>query len=330
MTAVGVLGLGAVGARLARELLLTNEVERLVVHDAAASRVDGLVNLLGRRVEAAGHARLAREDIDVLVIASPCGTHVEAARRALRRGVSVVSVSDRVAEVRALLALDERAKRKEARLVVGAGFGPGLSCVLAAHAALAFDHVDEIHVAKDGTGGPACARQHHRALGSPSIDWREGSWQRRPGGSGRELVWFPSPVDGADCYRAALPDPLLLQPAFPDARRITARLSATRQDRFTAWLPMLSPPHPEGGVGAVRVEVRGRVDGRRVISVVGAAAQPSDASALVAASATRLVLAGTAGPPGASGLALTVAPRSFLLGLRTRGLHTVEFEGAGA
>ena len=45
----------------------------------------------------------------------------------------------------------------------GAGFAPGLTCVLAAHGAARFDQVDEIHVAKSGTGGPACARQHHRA-----------------------------------------------------------------------------------------------------------------------------------------------------------------------
>ena len=46
--------------------------------------------------------------------------------------------------------------------------------------------------------------------------------------------------------------------------RVTARVAASRRDRLTARLPMLRPPHPEGLIGAVRVEVRGgqgQVDG---------------------------------------------------------------------
>src|SRR3546814_6619520 len=75
-------------------------------------------------------------------------------------------------------------------------------------------------------------------------------------GSGRELCWFPDPIGAEDCYRAELPDAVLLVPHFPLVDRVTARLSATRRDRITAHLPMLRKPHPEGLVGAVRVEVR--------------------------------------------------------------------------
>ena len=87
---------------------------------------------------------------------------------------------------------------------------PGLSCVLAAHLRNHLDRVDEVHVASVGTGGPACARRHHAALTAAAVDWEEGEWRRRRGGSGRELVWFPEPVGGADCYRAGLADPLLV------------------------------------------------------------------------------------------------------------------------
>ena len=72
--------------------------------------------------------------------------------------------------------------------------------------------------------------------------------------------------DGALGFWAALRD------VFPDAVRISARVSANRRDRLTAWLPMLSPPHREGGVGAVRVEVRGDgVDGGRRTLIAGVA-----------------------------------------------------------
>ena len=94
-------------------------------------------------------------------------------------------------------------------------------------------------------------------------------WVRRRGGSGRELLWFPEPVSARDCYRAALADTVLLYAVFQPCKRITSRMSATRRDRFTAGLPMLTPPHREGGIGAVRVEIRGLVVGAKKQSVVG-------------------------------------------------------------
>src|SRR3546814_1708122 len=102
-------------------------------------------------------------------------------------------------------------------------------------------------------------------------------------GSGRELCWFPDPIGAEDCYRAELPDAVLLVPHFPLVDRVTARLSATRRDRITAHLPMLRKPHPEGLVGAVRVEVRGRRDGVQDVNVLGAPDRPAVASGAVAA-----------------------------------------------
>ena len=108
-----------------------------------------------------------------------------------------------------------------------------------------------------GTAGPACAREHHRSLRGWAIGWQDDRWIERPAGSGRELCWFPEPVGARDCYRAEMPDPWLLHRSFEGVDRISARMSATRRDRFTARLPMLSPPHREGGIGALRVEARG-------------------------------------------------------------------------
>ena len=72
---------------------------------------------------------------------------------------------------------------------------------------------------------------------------------------------------------------------------MSARLSATRRDRITARLPMLRPPHPEGTLGAVRVEVRGDRDGAREIEVLGAIDRPAVAAGAVAAVAVTHVLA---------------------------------------
>jgi hypothetical protein len=244
--------------------------------------------------------------------------------------VSVVSVADDVDEVRSLLDLDTVARVNNVAVVIGAGFAPGLTCVLAAHAASLFDRVDEIHVAKAGTGGPACASTHHHALGSSAVDWRDGTWVKRRAGSGRELCWFPDPIGGADCYRAALPDALLLAPAFTGADRITARLAANRRDRVTARFPMLRPPHPEGGLGAVRVEVRGQRGSGRAIQVLGAMDRPAVAAGAVAALASIAAGQRDLRREGAGGLAEMVEPVPFLTELARRGVKAAVFEGAAA
>jgi hypothetical protein len=189
------------------------------------------------------------------------------------------------------------------------------------------ERVDEVHVAKVGTGGPSCARQHHQALAAPALDWRDGDWERRSGGSGRQLFWFPEPVGAVDCYRAALPEPHLLAAAFPDATRLTARMGATRRDRLTARLPMLRRPHPEGELGGVRVEVRGRQGAVLDERVLGAVDRPAVAAGTVAALACRWAVDGRLARTGAGGLASLVEPGPFLTALAERGVKVAVFEG---
>ena len=281
---IAVIGLGAVGARAARQLASTDGVDAVLLRDERPERLDEVAASLGP----VGGRRTGGDHRPARGRRGRAGPPRRAATPTLAGelidlDVPVVSASDAMVDVRALLDLGPDAKARGVPLVVGAGFSPGLTCVLARHAAAELDEVDEVHVARLGTGGPACARQHHRALGGTALDWRDGGWLQRQGGSGRELCWFPDPVGAADCYRAALPDALLLVPAFPGVDRVTARLAATRRDRLTARLPMLRKPHPEGAVGAVRVEVRGRRGSRREIRILGAMDRPAVAAGAVAA-----------------------------------------------
>jgi saccharopine dehydrogenase-like NADP-dependent oxidoreductase len=321
---VGVVGAGAVGARAARQLVSSTAVARVLIDDHDEVRASAVVASLGQDQASLSDSR----DVDVAVLTLPGAQHAERARELLERGVPVVSVADGIDDVRTLLDLDAVARAREVTLVVGAGFSPGLTCVLAAHAAANLDRVDEVHIAKVGTGGPSCAQAHHRALAAEALDWRDGSWVSRRAGSGRELCWFPDPIGGADCYRAALPDALLLEPAFPGVERITARLGANRRDRITAHLPMLRPPHPEGGPGGVRVEVRGRRGTARVVQVLGAMDRPAVAAGTVAAVAAVQAGLRQLRRPGAGGLAELVDPLPFLSDLAQRGVKAAVFEGA--
>ncbi len=324
---LAVVGTGAVGSRAARQIASTDGVTCVQVVDPDADRLAAVAASLGDIAE-----RLAPDaapvGADAVVLASPSGTHVHVAAELLAAGVPIVSVSDSVTDVRALLDLDAEARERGVSIAVGAGFSPGLTCVLARHAAAGFDAVDEIHVARVGTGGPACAREHHRALGGTALDWRDGGWVERPGGSGRELCWFPDPIGGADCYRAALPDALLLVQPFAGVSRITARMAANRRDRLTARIPMLRPPHPEGGPGAVRVEVRGRRGESRDSYILGAMDRPAVAAGAVAAVTAVAAAERRLRRAGAAGLAELVEPVPFLAELARRGVKAAVFVGA--
>jgi saccharopine dehydrogenase-like NADP-dependent oxidoreductase len=319
-----VVGAGAVGARAVRQLVESPEVDEVAIVDTDPVRQAAIVESSGTKAVVGS----PEEPADGVLLAGPCGTHAQVARHHATAGRVVVSTSDAMDDVRALLALDEEATQAGGRVITGAAFSPGYSCVLARHAAASFTRVSEVHVARSGTGGPACARQHHAALNGAALDWRDGGWQERRGGSGRELCWFPDPIGARDCYRAALPDALLVQPLFPDVERVTARLSATRRDRLSAHLPMLRKPHPEGLVGATRVEVRGVRDGVTDALVLGALDRPAVATGATAALALRWALAGRL-PLGAGGLGRIDDPVAFLSELAVVGVKAAVFEGSG-
>jgi hypothetical protein len=282
---VGVVGGGVTGTRVAG--LLAAGGVRVAVFDTVRAAATAAARPIG------GVAVNRVEDLmvcDLVVMCQPA-PHAELASRFLRDGTPVVSLSDDLDDLRVMLGLSDVTRRGEVPLVVGAGMAPGLSGLLARYLAAQLHVIDEFHVAIHGTAGPSCARQHHHALGTTALGWHDGEWIEPPGGSGRDLVWFPEPIKAFDCYRGAFGDPLLLHRAFPEVSRITARVSATRRDRLTARLPMLAPPHPEGDLGAVRVEARGAAaDGSRVTVIAGAVSSTARLAAAVAAVTAAQVL----------------------------------------
>lgn len=274
---VAVFGDGVVGRRLVK--LVEAPADRSVVElDTRRDAVSSTPFLDG--------VRLA-------VLAHPAPHHAETIEL-LDRGIGVISIGDQVRDVAAIIDEADRADRAGVPLVVGAGMSPGLVGLIARHLATQLEEVDEIHVAIHGTAGPACARQHHRALAGDAAAFDDGSFTSYRAGTGRELAWFPEPVGAYDCYRAEMPGPAVLHRVFPGACRITARMSANRRDRFTSRLPMLTPPHGEGGVGAVRVELRGAgASGGRVSLIAGIAEMVGTAAAATASAFVDAALGGS-------------------------------------
>lgn len=283
---IAVIGNGIVGNRVVRQL---SADDRMVhVFDLRADQRRAIAEATGAQ-EIVDLAALDPIATPVVVVATTANQS-DLVASLIDHGHHVVSTSDDVDDVRSMSRFTPRVEAQGVSLVIGAAACPGLTGLLVRELSGRVDELDEIHVAFHGTGGPECARQHHRALAGSALGWHDGEWVSRPGGSGRDLLWFPEPVGGKDCYRAALADPILLHEVFPSATRISARMSANRRDRLTARLPMLSPPHPEGGLGAVRVEIRGSKRGERVTEVAGVTERTGIIAASVAASVAEHLL----------------------------------------
>jgi saccharopine dehydrogenase-like NADP-dependent oxidoreductase len=309
---IGIFGAGVVGSRVAESLSVETQLS-IAVYDSSQIVAQRLVRRLSEingLIRATSRSELHRAKVVVLARPLP---HTPVAGEFLEKGVSVVSTSDDIADCLNLLSLSDLATKKNATLIIGAASSPGMSGLLVRNLSKEFDFVDEVHIALHGTGGPECARQHHRALSGQSIGWHDGEWLRRPAGSGRELCWFPEPVGAYDCYRGELPDPLLIKRAFPELVRVTARVSATRRDRVFARMPMLIPPRAEGGMGGLRVEVRGTRNGERVVDVVGVAERVGQVAGVVSGCVARSISIGEISQPGAFVLGELSLPNEVLL-----------------
>lgn len=309
---IGIIGAGVVGSRVAETLRLFS-LQQIYVNDIEpiiAQRLAG--RLSGGRSQLSVVDRNSIKSVKVVVLCGP-SPHFSIAKELLDTGVSVVSTSDDIADCLNLFTLSQLALENKATLIVGAASSPGMSGLLVRHLAESFDSIDEVHVALHGTGGPACARQHHRALSGQSIGWHDGEWLRRPAGSGRELCWFPEPIGAYDCYRGELPDPLLIKRAFPELVRVTGRVSATRRDRVFSRVPMMIPPQAEGGMGGLRVEVRGMKSGARLVDVIAVVERVGQVAGVVAATTAHAIFSNKIEELGAHVLGDASMPNSWLV-----------------
>jgi hypothetical protein len=350
VTTVLLVGSGAVGRRAARQLAETDGVERILIADKAAASAADAAEAMGDRAEAVAWSPDRPLPDGVSVVASAIGGAAERAvfERAVEAGVPAAGCADESDTVRSLLDLDDAAREAGVALAAGCGLAPGLSDVLARHAADAVETVDEIHVARAGSAGPACRSAILRAGRGAALEWRDGAWTRHRAGTGRQLVWFPSPVGGLDCHRVGSGQPELLVDAFPTLSRASMRIASPlgpgRQApgmRLLGNIPMVSTAltggnaarrrDPEGDWGAVWVEVRGRRGRSEEILVYGAVDRMAFAAGAVLG-VTALWLAGLGAAPvtttGVHGLAALVDPVPFLGELARRGVKAAVFEGA--
>lgn len=332
MTAVLLVGAGAVGARTARQLADTPGVKRVVVADRSRSRAEGVAGALGRLAEAVPPPTEIPDDIDVVATALPADATGPVVRAAARQGMPVAALTDDADAIETLLELDDTARREGAAIVVGCGLAPGLTEVLARHACDALERPDEVHVARVGAAGDECIASLRRARKEQPREWRDGAWSV-PRRVGHQLVWFPEPVGARECEPIA-GGVRLLREAVPDVRSATVVVGEPPIRRAVVASLMRKPV--DDGWGAARVEVWGWRDQAREAIVYGVVERPAVAAGTVLA-VTAARLAGLveevelrSEPVGSIGLGSLVRPAPFLAELARRGVKAAVFEGVAS
>lgn len=328
MNTVLVVGVGAVGARATRQLVETPGIDRVLVTDRREERAREVAAAMGKSVTAVDwHAGDSLPD-EVDAVACGCNDDGVIANDAVTAGVPLASAADDHDTLGVLRELDSAASGKGITVAVGAGLAPGLTDVLARHAASSFDEIDEIHVARCGTAGPACVRAVRRELSERSRVWRD-EWIEERRAPGHELVWFPDPIGARECQVASSGLPLLVE-AFPTLRRATFRLAEPPPRHTTLGI---ARAHDDHSWGAARVEVWGRRGSTRETVVYGVIERTDTAAGTVLALSVAALLGvlplGTS-VPGVHGLAKLVDPVRFLGELARRGVKAAVFEGVGA
>jgi len=333
VTSILLVGAGEVGARTARQLVDTPGLERLAVTGRTSQRSVALAGAMGERAESLdrGAARAQIADFDVVALALPGEATRPWARAALAARRPIVSAADDEPTITGLLALDAEARRAGVLVVPGAGLTPGLSEVLARHAADGLAGADEAHVARVGIAGEASLESSRRERRERPLEWHDGAWraERR---RGHQLVWFPEPVGARECESVSSGIALLVA-ALPGLRHATVRFGDPMPSRpVRSWLGR----RRDDPWGATRVEVWGWSGGGRIAIVYGVIDRPAVAAGTVlAVTAARL---GGLVPEvevrgesvGARGLAEVMEPAPLLAELARRGVRAAAFEGVSA
>jgi hypothetical protein len=326
-----VAGLGEVGVRTARQLRDTPGVDPLFVASRGRAPADSVASALLDGATPWDLDDGLPSGLTAVAAALPDDGDVELARAATRAGVAFASAADDSGVIGALLALDVDARRAGTSVVAGCGLAPGLSDVLARHAADALDTVDEIHVARWGVAGESCTASARRAHRDPGLEWRDGTFVHDRN-QGTELVWFPEPVGARDCALVATGVELLVA-ANPRIERATARLGVPPA-RGGVRQRLTPPTRRDAGAtwGAVRTEVWGQQGTARAAVVYGVIEQTAVASGTVLGVTTGWLagaLPEVAAPRvGSFGLGAAVTAPPFLAELARRGVKAAAFEGA--
>lgn len=277
MKALVLGGTGAIGRRVAAELVRAQDVAEVVVTARDGARAEHVARLLGGAKAGVAYRAVTATRAEVAAAAAGCDVlaccagpayllEADAIMGSIDAGVPYVSLCDDHAATEAVLRLDGDAVAAGVTVVTGCGMSPGITNFLIALAAGELDHLEEVDVALAASSvdapGPASARHFLHSLTQQAPVISEHRPAARSGGGGPRLVYFPEPVEWVETFRTAHPEVVTLPRTYPtlvtaeyrqglveravmDAARALVALNLVRKERDVArWVRWTQPLRP--------------------------------------------------------------------------------------
>lgn len=232
---------------------------------------------------------------------------------AIEAGISLVDICDDYDVTPKVLELHGKAKAKGVTIITGLGASPGATNLLAKLGARRLDEPEEVHIglvqsAADPEGGPAVIYHVFHSMFGQVPTYSDGKYTEVAAFvDGAEKVAFPEPLGEFEVYHIGHPEPLTLPRYFPSLKQVDCKLALNPPllremvvglgemglissetvevtkgvelspvDFLVAYLGHLAGGPLLKGIpyeGAVRVEVRGKKDGRPARAIYTAQAR---------------------------------------------------------
>lgn len=354
-------GAGDMGSHIVRNLIEYSDDVQVTIADYQLSKARALARSLGecaRAIFVDANNRdsllLALRDADVAVGAVGPFYHFapKLAWAALESRVNYVDICDDHEPLEVLFEFDAVARKAGITLITGLGWTPGLSNVLARHAADQLDHVDEIRIAWAGgaadSQGLAVIKHVLYAVSGQVPTYRDGQLVQVPALSEPEVVEFPEPLGKIEVFHVGHPEPVTIPKTIPTQtvslkgaltpnwnNRLAGLLvrwgltsSEKRIDRVSRWIHRFEGLIGAGGVAlsGVRVDVSGTRRGEQVTLAYGAVDQMSRLTGIPAAIGAIMLARGEIEAPGVFAPEAIIDPVAFLDLLAERGTEVTEHE----
>ncbi len=299
---------GRLGRRMAWRLAESGSCEHIFVADENAQGVNNLVGDIGRPDVSARYldasdpssieSRMREADVALGFVGPFHRYEKDMVQAAIHTGTHYLSVCNDPAGTRA--ALDAHAEAERARVIVGTGLGwsPGLSNLLAMHAATSMERVRSVRIfwAEAGPGSGLASLLHYAGCLAGEAPVRQSSAEAQvESGSWEEWVFLPGPLRRIAAVYSAHPEPLTLPRSLPGVEEVSVKGGFGSQPanlamRMLAWalqnrqpgtrdivcascqgpLTSLKIAGDDNRQAALRVAVQGTREGAAFVRILGA------------------------------------------------------------
>ena len=215
-------GAGVMGTELLRQIIKRSDAE-IVVADASAKALKRSVAEFGARISATeinvnDHVALVKLLKGASIAVSTLGPFYKFGNRMVKAsidaGVHFLDIDDDFDATKECLALHDKANKAGITAIIGCGASPGITNIIAKHAADKLDKVDDIRIywaqsGIDPTGPGAMLHWFHITAEQIPI-YQDGKWVDVRGFTEPEAVEFLPPIGRQVCYYPGHPEPVTL------------------------------------------------------------------------------------------------------------------------